>query len=193
MARQIQPSAVRTQEMSAPHFRSGPSAVKSCGTRFGATCQACSLSVVRLKRRFCRAVSWFSRISRAVRCRPIAWPPSTRSRCMRGSPWVPSDNARRVRICAEWTMSCRWRRQVGRSCQAKKPLWLTPRTRHIRLIGKLAFSASMKPKAIRGGFSRTDGIHPPHPAFAKKAAAFLEVSRFCLRTALLGRSLFSSA
>ena len=26
----------------------------------------------------------------------------------------------------------------------KKPLWLTPRTQHIRLIGKLAFSASMK-------------------------------------------------
>ncbi len=32
--------------------------------------------------------------------------------------------------------------------QAKNPLWLTPRTRHMRLIGKLAFSASMKAKLI---------------------------------------------
>jgi hypothetical protein len=35
---------------------------------------------------------------------------------------------------------------------------------------KLAFSASMKPKVIRGGFSRTNGVHPPHPSCAKKAA-----------------------
>jgi hypothetical protein len=72
-----------------PHFLSGPSAVKSCATRFGATRfgatrfgatgQACSLSVVRLKRRLGRAINWFSRIRRAVRCRPISWPSSTRS------------------------------------------------------------------------------------------------------------------
>ena len=31
--------------MSAPHFRSGPSAVKSCATRLGATGQACSFSL----------------------------------------------------------------------------------------------------------------------------------------------------
>ncbi|WP_232622867.1 hypothetical protein, partial [Pseudorhodobacter sp. MZDSW-24AT] len=71
---------------------------------------------------------------------------------------------------------------AGRSCQAKKPLWLTPKTRHIRLIGKLAFSASMKPKVIRGGVSQTDGVHSPHPSFAKKAAAFLKMSPFAGKT-----------
>ena len=56
----------------------------------------------------------------------------------------PVQQGKTVRIWARWTMSCCWRRQAGRSCQAKKPLWLTPRTRHIRLIGKSAFPASMK-------------------------------------------------
>lgn len=69
-----------------PPFLSGPSALKSCATRLGATGQACSLSVVRLKRRFCRAINRFSRISRAVRCLPISWLSSTRSRCKRGLP-----------------------------------------------------------------------------------------------------------
>lgn len=32
---------------------------------------------------------------------------------------------------------------------AKNPLWLTPRTSHIRLTGKLAFSLSMKANLIR--------------------------------------------
>lgn len=38
-----------------------------------------------------------------------------------------------------------------------------------RLIGKLAFSASMKPKAIHGGVFRTGGVQPPNP-FSEETA-----------------------
>lgn len=57
-------------------------------------------------------------------------------------------------------------------------------------IGKLAFFASMKAKVIRGGFSRTNGVHPPHPSYAKKAAAFLGMSPFAGKT--IPRNVFRS-
>ncbi len=51
-----------------------PSAVKSCATRLGASGQACSLSVVRFEPALLSRDQRFSRIRRAVRCRPISWP-----------------------------------------------------------------------------------------------------------------------
>ncbi len=60
------------------HFWFGPSAENSWSRRFGATGKAWWLSVVRLNRRFCRALRPFSRISRAVR-RPPTCSPSSRS------------------------------------------------------------------------------------------------------------------
>lgn len=34
----------------------------------------------------------------------------------------------------------------------------------------------MKPKITRGGLSRIDGVHPPHPYFARKDAVFLDLA-----------------
>jgi hypothetical protein len=68
------------------HFWLGDVAVKSWSMMFGAIGQACSLSVVRLKRRFCLARKPFSRISRAVRLRPMVKPSPFNSRVIRGLP-----------------------------------------------------------------------------------------------------------
>jgi hypothetical protein len=88
--------------------------------------------------------------------------------------------------------------------RAKKPLWLTPRTGHIRLIGvsrtaplvqaglRMAVCASMKAHFSRGGVARTSGVHPPHPSLAKKAAAFPRIVRCCYRTAFCRRRGFRS-
>ena len=81
----------------------------------------------------------------------------------------------------DMSTSCCWRRQAGRSCQAKKPLWLTPKTRHIRRIGKLAFSSSMKPMLI------------DFPLSQRRPRLFLRMSRSCYRTPFSRRNLFSSA
>ncbi len=106
-------------EMSAPHFSSGPAAVKSWSSRSGATGPAWRLPVVRLNRRFCRALRPFSRIRRAVRRRLTERPLSRGSRVIRGLPQVPLDSANADRTCASSTMSSRWRRQAGRPFQAE--------------------------------------------------------------------------
>ena len=49
---------------------------------------------------------------------------------MRGLPQVPFDSAEAVRLCAGSTMSCRWRRQTGQSCQAKTALADTGNSAH---------------------------------------------------------------
>ena len=69
-ARQSQPSAVPMYGDVRQRFRSRPSAVTPCATRFGATGQACALSVIRLKRRLSRAINWFPRSGRADRPMP---------------------------------------------------------------------------------------------------------------------------
>jgi hypothetical protein len=70
---------------------------------------------------------------------------------------------------------------------------LAPRTRHIRPIGKLAFSASMKANFTLGGFLRTRGVHPPRPYLVNRAAAFIRTSRSCFRAAFSRRSRLNSA
>jgi len=58
-----------------------PGGGKSWSMMLGATGQLCSLSVVRLNRRFWRALRSFSRIRRAVRRRPTAKPQSRAMSC----------------------------------------------------------------------------------------------------------------
>ena len=125
---------------------------------------------------------------------------------MRGLPQVPFDSAEAVRLCAGSTMSCRWRRQAGQSCQAKTALADTGNSAHPadREAGLL------RPDEAEGHPRRAlpDRWRSPATSLSREeGAAFLKMSLFagkmppdrflirndCFRTAFLRRSLFHSA
>jgi hypothetical protein len=76
-ARYSQPCLVHRNVMSVTHASSGPAAVKSCSSTFGAIGKPCFESVVLRKRRRVVAAKSLSRISLAMRLRPtrspVAW------------------------------------------------------------------------------------------------------------------------